>query len=132
MRKQQEENGGPDKNAPKLAPVGLNSAAWGGFMAVAGNVRYQVVNCVEDRVLVGHLGGCPNRKQLHKLGGPFRVQPTKRPEPLYVPGRKPGFWIPRALLSACGGWACMGLAWPADWRFMARVACSVPLLQSLS
>ena len=55
VKKQQDDNGGPDKNAPKLAPVGPNSLAWGGFMAVAGNARYQVVNCVEDRVLVSDL-----------------------------------------------------------------------------
>lgn len=52
VKKQQEDSGGADKDAPKLAPVGPNSLAWGGFMAVAGNARYQVVNCIEDRVLV--------------------------------------------------------------------------------
>ncbi len=36
----------------ELAPVWDNSVAWGGFMATSANLRYQLVNGIEDRVLV--------------------------------------------------------------------------------
>lgn len=36
----------------ELAPVWDNSIAWGGFMATSANLRYQLVNGFEDRVLV--------------------------------------------------------------------------------
>ena len=35
-----------------LAPVLDNSATWGGFMALSTNLRYQLVNGIEERVLV--------------------------------------------------------------------------------
>ncbi len=35
-----------------LAPVLENSVNWGGFMALSTNIRYQVVNGFEDRILV--------------------------------------------------------------------------------
>lgn len=36
----------------ELAPVLENSIAWGGFMATSANLRYQLVNGFEERVLV--------------------------------------------------------------------------------
>lgn len=47
----------------ELAPVLDNSFAWGSFMAISSNPRYQVVNGLEVRVLVRALllsvrGGC--------------------------------------------------------------------------
>lgn len=36
----------------ELAPVWDNSVAWGGFMATSANLRYQLVNGIEDRILV--------------------------------------------------------------------------------
>ncbi|KAK9917652.1 hypothetical protein WJX75_006886 [Coccomyxa subellipsoidea] len=35
----------------ELAPVWDNSVAWGGFMATSANLRYQLVNGIEDRIL---------------------------------------------------------------------------------
>ncbi|BDA50342.1 Protein RETICULATA-RELATED 4, chloroplastic [Coccomyxa sp. Obi] len=35
----------------ELAPVWDNSIAWGGFMATSANLRYQLVNGIEDRLL---------------------------------------------------------------------------------
>lgn len=37
-----------------LAPVLENSVMWGGFMAVSTNVRYQMMNGIEERGLVSH------------------------------------------------------------------------------
>lgn len=42
-----------------LAPVLQNSLAWGGFLAVSSNTRYQIVAGVEERILVR-----PRRMQL--------------------------------------------------------------------
>ncbi len=35
-----------------LAPVLQNSLAWGGFLALSSNTRYQLVAGIEERVLV--------------------------------------------------------------------------------
>lgn len=40
-----------------LAPVVPNSLAWGSFLMVSSNSRYQAVNCIEQRVLDRFLGG---------------------------------------------------------------------------
>ena len=42
----------PKPDYKPLAPVLDNSAIWGTFMAVSTNLRYQLVNCIEDRGLV--------------------------------------------------------------------------------
>ncbi len=48
-----------DGAGKELAPVWDNSIAWGGFMATSANLRYQLVNGIEDRLLVcTHLSGC--------------------------------------------------------------------------
>ena len=36
----------------QLAPVLDNSVAWGGFVAVSSNTRYQIIAGIEERVLV--------------------------------------------------------------------------------
>ena len=41
-----------EEAAPHLAPVLKNSLGWGGFMASSANVRYQLVNGLEDRFMV--------------------------------------------------------------------------------
>ena len=41
-----------DRAGKELAPVWDNSIAWGGFMATSANLRYQLVNGIEDRLLV--------------------------------------------------------------------------------
>lgn len=41
----------------ELAPVMSTSLAWGGFMMMSSNARYQVVNGIEQRVLATALGG---------------------------------------------------------------------------
>ena len=43
-----------------LAPVLQNSLAWGGFLAVSSNTRYQLVAAIEERILVSPLAapGC--------------------------------------------------------------------------
>lgn len=40
------------EEAVELAPVLENSLAWASFMAVSSNLRYQTVNCIEERLLV--------------------------------------------------------------------------------
>lgn len=42
----------PVEASPHLAPVLTNSLGWGAFMAVSANMRYQLINGFEDRVLV--------------------------------------------------------------------------------
>jgi len=39
------------EEATHLAPVLDNSLGWGAFMAVSSNMRYQLVNGIEERVL---------------------------------------------------------------------------------
>ena len=41
-----------EEAAPHLAPVLKNSLGWGAFMAASANVRYQLVNALEDRFMV--------------------------------------------------------------------------------
>lgn len=45
-----------------LAPVLENSVVWGGFMGLSTNLRYQLVNGFEDRILVR----CRKSQSLHQ------------------------------------------------------------------
>ena len=53
-----------------LAPVLDNSAIWGSFMGVSTNLRYQLVNCIEDRGLVGRsfMSSSSHSHQIEKQG----------------------------------------------------------------
>lgn len=42
----------PPETAKELAPVLDNSLAWGSFMALSSNTRYQIVNGIEERIVV--------------------------------------------------------------------------------
>ena len=53
-----------EEAAPHLAPVLKNSLGWGAFMASSANVRYQLVNALEDRFMVSQCRRWASAKHL--------------------------------------------------------------------
>ncbi len=65
-----------------LAPVLQNSLAWGGFLALSSNTRYQLVAGIEERVLVrppplscfpAVAAACSDRRMSSVIGNRFQI-----------------------------------------------------------